>query len=68
MLCGSKLNNASPMYKVMLIFSKSMLVKFYVHSCICWWPATTNKDEIYDGETLLSPCIITSEKQPIKNL
>lgn len=35
MLSGSKLNNASPVFKGILIFSKSMLVKFYVHSCIC---------------------------------
>lgn len=32
-----------------------MLVKFYVHSCICWWGAAANKDKIYEGGGLLSP-------------
>lgn len=46
-----------------------MLVKFYVHSCICWWPATANKDKIYESEALLplSLCsIISSEMLTIK--
>lgn len=46
-----------------------MLVKFYVHSCICWWPATANKDKIYEGCRIFFSLlcnIIASEMLTIK--